>query len=262
MIDQRPLVIKFGGVIFNNTTQLNTLLAACADIRKQRPLVIVHGGGTQITTQLQALGLQATNTADKPGGQRRTTPEQIPVIAGVLAGDLNSALCCQAQQTGLNAVGLTLFDGHSTYCDLDHSRGAVGIPQPDQPQLLEHLLACGFTPVLSSLGADTSGVRLNVNADLAAAAIAQLLQADLLLLTDVAGILTANGQLIPAIDQHQAADLIRTGVVAGGMQVKLEAALDVARISRRSIAVAGWQNASDLVALAQGHHIGTRINYR
>jgi len=261
MASSIPLVIKIGGAIFNRSAQLQGLLSACAEMQKLRPVVIVHGGGTQITAQLQALGLSDAATPKQSGGQRLTTTAQIPAIAGVLAGDLNSALCVQAQQVGLNPVGLTLFDGHSTQCDVDADKGAVGIPKPDQPQLLEHLLACGFTPILSSLGADASGNRLNVNADLAAAAIAQLLQADLTLLTDVAGILTAAGDLIPHINQITAIDLIRTGVVAGGMQVKLEAALAVAKVSRRSIAVAGWQHASDLVALAQGHHVGTRISY-
>lgn len=254
-----PFVIKLGGRLFDHTEALQALLLACAEIQKVRPLVLVHGGGDQVTAQLRAAGFYADNAEPKLAGQRITAAEHIPVIAGVLAGDLNSQLCALAQQAQLNAVGLTLAAGHSISCTLDASRGAVGIPAPNQPQLLEGLLAQGFTPIISSLGTGPDGQRLNVNADLAAAAVARLIGADLALLTDVAGILAANGDLLPSITSAEATPLIQSGVVQGGMLVKLTAALDTARASRRSIAVAGWQNASALIELAQGHAVGTRI---
>ncbi|MEX1221648.1 MAG: acetylglutamate kinase [Idiomarina sp.] len=254
-----PLVIKLGGRLFDHAHALQDLLLVCAEIHTIRPLVLVHGGGDQVTAQLRALGFYPASGEPKLGGQRVTALEHIPAIAGVLAGDLNSQLCALAQQAQLNAVGLTLAAGNSISCTLDASRGAVGIPIPSQPQLLQTLLEKGFTPIISSLGVSSAGQRLNVNADLAAATVACLIDADLALLTDVDGILTANGDLIPTITSAQATPLIDSGVVQGGMLVKLTAALDTARASRRSIAVAGWRNASALIELAQGHHVGTRI---
>ncbi|RUO64002.1 N-acetylglutamate kinase [Pseudidiomarina planktonica] len=254
-----PFVIKLGGRLFDHADALQKLLQVCADIQTIRPLVLVHGGGDQVTAQLRALGFYPDSGEPKLAGQRITALEHLPVIAGVLAGDLNSQLCALAQQAQLNAVGLTLAAGNSISCQVDTSRGAVGVPAPNQPQLLQGLLDQGFTPIISSLGVAPDGQRLNVNADLAAAAVARLIGADLALLTDVEGILAANGDLIPNITSAEATPLIDSGVVQGGMLVKLTAALDTARASRRSIAVAGWRNASALIELAQGHHVGTRI---
>ncbi len=250
-----PLVIKLGGRVLVDTGALTLLLPTITRLAKLRALVLVHGGGDQIQLKLQQLGFTSVKTA----GQRITPPEHIPVVAGVLAGDLNSQLCAQAQQHQLNTVGLTLFAGDSIRCSLDADRGAVGVPAPGNPQLLELLIDRGFIPVLSSIGISASGERLNVNADLAAGAVAQLLHADLILLTDVPGILDARGELIELIQADQADQLIADGTVRDGMLVKLNAAVQAARASRRSIAVAGWQDATSLTRLAKGEAAGTRI---
>jgi acetylglutamate kinase len=251
-----PLVIKLGGKVLTDTDSLHHLLTIIAKLAQIRALVLVHGGGEQVQQLLEQLGQQSV----KSGGQRITPVSHIPIVAGVLAGDVNSQLCAQAQLHGLNAVGLTLFAGHSVRCQVDNQRGAVGIPQPGESKLLEQLIDQNFVPVISSVGVSTTGQRLNVNADLAAASIAQLLQADLILLTDVPGILDQHGQLIEHIHADQAAVLIADGTVRDGMQVKLEAALQTAHASRRSIAVAGWQDANALTRLAKGEAAGTRIS--
>lgn len=112
------------------------------------------------------------------------------------------------------------------------------------------LLDQNFLPILSSIGASDSGERLNVNADLAAAAVAQLMHADLILLTDVPGILDKNGDLIETILADEADALIADGTVRDGMLVKLNAAVQAARASRRSIAV------SRLARRQSAHPIG------
>lgn len=251
-----PLVIKLGGKVLTDADSLHHLLTIITKLAQIRALVLVHGGGEQVQQLLEQLGQQSV----KSGGQRITPVSHIPIVAGVLAGDVNSQLCAQAQLHGLNAVGLTLFAGHSVRCQVDNQRGAVGIPQPGESKLLEQLIDQNFVPVISSVGVSTTGQRLNVNADLAAASIAQLLHADLILLTDVPGILDQHGQLIEHIHADQAAVLIANGTVRDGMQVKLEAALQTAHASRRSIAVAGWQDANALTRLAKGEAAGTRIS--
>lgn len=100
---------------------------------------------------------------------------------------------------------------------------------------------------------------LNVNADLAAAAICQLVQGQLVLLTDVPGILDGDGKLISELNSEQAAALVQQGVIKGGMKVKLDAALDTAQALRRSISVAGWQHPQDLLNLMRQQAVGTRI---
>lgn len=251
----RPWVIKVGGRALQpaHLPQLAQSLAAVLPIR---PLVLVHGGGDQISAALATAGVVSEQ---KVNGQRLTAAADIPIIAGVLAGDLNSQLVAALQQYQVNAVGLTLNAGFSTSCTEASALGAVGEPLPDDPRLLELLTACGYVPVLASLGTSATGARLNVNADLAAGAIAQLLNADLVLLSDVAGILDANAQLVPELNAAKATALQAEGTLAGGMIVKVQAALKAAQAARRSIAVASWQDPQALLALAHGQAAGTRV---
>lgn len=251
------LVIKLGGRALDDMQALQPLLKTVINIQQSRPVVLVHGGGDQVSALLAQLGL----SSEKVAGQRVTPAAHIPYIAAVLAGDVNSQLTALAQQLGLRSVGLPLFAGGSTYANVDASRGAVGIPQPGDKQLLVSLLEQGYLPVMSSLGLSRDGHRLNCNADLAAACIAELLDADLVLLTDVAGILDQQQHLISSINAAQAAHYIESSVVRDGMQVKLEAALAVAQKSRRSIAVASWQDPQALLDLAEGRAAGTRIEF-
>lgn len=252
-----PLVIKLGGRLLTDAAALNALFSTVQKLAMLRPLVLVHGGGDQVQDLLQRLGEVSTKTA----GQRVTPAAHMPIVAGVLAGDVNSQLCAVAQQHGLSSVGLTLQAGETLLCAVDTSRGAVGIPQPNSSKLLQLLIESDYLPILSSIGVSADGQRLNVNADLAAAAVAQVLHADLILLTDVAGILDRDGLLIDSINATQAPQLISDGVVRDGMVVKLNAALQAAQHSRRSIAVAGWQDANALTRLAKGEAAGTRIRY-
>lgn len=250
-----PLVIKLGGRALQDAAALEHVLTILVRLAAIRTLVVVHGGGDQVQQQLEQLGFQSAKVA----GQRVTLETHMPIVAGVLAGDVNSALCAVGQKLGLNTVGLTLFAGHSIRCEVNSVLGAVGNPEPGDATLLQLLLDQNFVPVISSIGVSASGQRLNVNADLAAAAVAQLLHADLILLTDVPGILDQQGQLIETIRAEQAEALLADGTIRDGMVVKLNAALAAAKASRRSIAVAGWQDATALTRLAKGEAAGTRI---
>ncbi|RUO63723.1 acetylglutamate kinase [Pseudidiomarina insulisalsae] len=256
-----PLIIKLGGRVLTDSLALQQLLTTVQRLAALRPLVLVHGGGDQVQSLLQQLGHDSV----KVEGQRVTPAAHIPIVAGVLAGDINSQLCALALQHGLQPVGLTLQAGDTVRCEVDTSRGAVGIPQPGSGKLLQLLIEQNYLPVLSSLGVSASGERLNVNADLAAAVVAQVLHGDLILLTDVAGILDHAGLLIDIITAEQAPELISNGTVRDGMVVKLTAALQAAQMllptaARRTIAVAGWHDANALTRLARGEPAGTRIH--
>lgn len=251
----KPLVIKIGGAILEKASALKALLVELAKIEGQQ-VVLVHGGGSSVDAQLAQAGF----TTEKKDGKRITPAEQMPIIAGTLSGFVNKTIVGQANELNLNAVGLSLGDGQMVTCTLaDPELGNVGTPSPKQKALLISLLAAGFFPIVSSIGALDNGELVNVNADDAAVAICQLLEAELLLLTDVPGVKGAEGEWLTELGSEEAADLIAQGVIAGGMTAKVNAALLAANQLQRSIAVASWQSPEKIADLVKGKNVGTRI---
>jgi acetylglutamate kinase len=251
----KPLVIKIGGAILEKASALKALLVEIAKLENQQ-VVLVHGGGSSVDAQLSQAGF----TTEKKDGKRITPAEQMPIIAGTLAGFVNKTIVGQANELKLAAVGLSLGDGNMVSCTLaDTALGNVGDPAPKESALLTTLLSNGFFPVVSSIGALDNGELVNVNADDAAVAICQLLEAELLLLTDVPGVKGADGEWLVELGSQQAVELIEQGVIAGGMTAKVNAALLAANQLRRSIAVASWQSPELIVNLLKGDNIGTRI---
>jgi acetylglutamate kinase len=124
---------------------------------------------------------------------------------------------------------------------------------------LTTLLDAGYLPVVSSIGFTEQGELMNVNADQAATALAETLGADLILLSDVSGILDGKGQRIAEMTAHKAEQLIAQGIITEGMIVKVNAALDAARTLGRPVDIASWRHADQLPALFNGVSIGTRI---
>jgi len=253
----KPVVLKMGGRLLQDRNALDALLAVCATIKQQRPVILVHGGGDQVDQWLAKFGF---NT-EKIDGQRVSPAEQMPIITGALDGAVNAEMVSRAMLQGLNPVGLNLSAGNACQFGVNTRLGAVGIAKPADATLLDVLLNQGFTPVFSSIGIGSEGQLLNVNADLAAAAICQLVKGQLVLLTDVPGILDGNMQLIPELSKEHAMQLVEQGVIKGGMKVKLDAALDTAAALKSNIVVAGWQTPDDLINLMQDKPVGTCILY-
>jgi acetylglutamate kinase len=256
----KPLVIKIGGAILEQPVALNALLSVLKNLTEQSPnkqtIVLVHGGGCVVDEMLSQAGFTST----KKHGLRVTPREQMPIISGALAGNVNKGIVAKANSLQLNAVGLSLIDGNMVNCQLnEQGLGAVGEPSPKSSALLDSLLQNNFMPVICSIGALANGELVNVNADDAAVAICQLLNAELLLLTDVDGVWDAQGQCLSSLNTSQANALINQGVIAGGMTAKVNAALNAAHHLRRSIAVASWKTPEKIVQLLAGDHIGTRI---
>lgn len=261
-----PLVIKLGGRALEDISKLHSLFNRIAVLQTERPCVLVHGGGSLVDQWLHLL----QRPVQKEQGLRITSAENMPFVAGALAGNLNTQLVAAlnhhtvepAKLAKIRAVGVSLAD--ADWCQLKHdtARGQVGTPDLSgcEASYLKLLLIAGLLPVVCSIGAFNNGTLANVNADLAAAAVAALLQAELLLLTDVDAIYDTQGDLIAEITPTQGADLISNGTVQGGMRVKLEAALQAAQMSRRSTAVAAWYNDAALTALLNGQAPATRIN--
>ena len=248
------LVIKVGGAILDNADALRRLLSDIRDRQTVRPVVLVHGGGALVDQLLARLGF----VSEKRDGLRVTPHEQMPIIAGALAGTANKTICSEAQTLGINAVGLSLIDAGITQCTLlDAAYGAVGVAHPGRSELLDLLLAKQFLPVISSVGASADGTLLNINADQAATAIAKLLTADLWLLSDVAGVLDANKRLLTSLDSAEIQRLTSAGVISAGMQVKTTAALEASAALGKPVTIASW--ASALVDI-ENFNTGTRVS--
>lgn len=142
------------------------------------------------------------------------------------------------EKHGISSVGLFLGDGDSVkVTQLDAELGHVGLAQPGSPTLINTLLAGGYLPVVSSIGVTDEGQLMNVNADRAATALAAT-GADLILLSDVSGILDGKGQRIAEMTAEKAEQLIEQGIITDGMIVKVNAALDAARALGRPVDIA------------------------
>lgn len=257
-MDKQTLVIKLGGALLESDEALTALFATLKGFldEQHRPLVLVHGGGCLVDDLLKGLGL----TSAKKNGLRITPFEHIPFIAGALAGTANKQMMAKSIATGIPAVGLCLADGGlCQVTQLDPELGAVGACQPGNPALLKGILSQGFLPVISSIGITAEGQMMNVNADQAATAIAEALGADLVMLSDVSGILDGKGKLVPELDKSTAADLMEKGVIADGMAVKVKAALHAAETLGKPVAVASWRYPDLLHKLLAGGAVGTKV---
>lgn len=263
----KPIIIKLGGAILNAPQALANLFVALGELDKQ-PLVLVHGGGIIVDELLSGLG----KTSEKLEGLRVTPLDQIPFVVGALAGTSNKLLCAQAKTSGFNAVGLCLGDGNMTQVEqLDPRLGQVGKCKANDARLLEQLLGSGFMPVISSIGIGEQGDLYNVNADDAAIVIASLLQAPLLLLSDVPGVLGLDGKVIAEITPKTAQQLIDAKVITDGMLVKVKAALEASANIGAPVNLASWKQPAHLAQflrslgespehkIALGQAQGTRI---
>jgi len=250
------LVIKVGGAFMQAEDAALALLTTINKLQKSFIVVLVHGGGAMVETLLSALNL----TSQKIDGLRVTPKEHMPFITGALAGTANKQLCGLAIRAGLSPVGLSLLDGKMCHATMMREElGAVGSVEPGDATLLKALAATHMLPIISSIGADNQGNLLNVNADQAATVIAQLLDAELLLLSDVPGVLDANKNLIEHLDIEQITTLIAQNVICDGMIVKVQAALTAANSLGRSVTIASWKDAEKLLGLLQQQTIGSKI---
>jgi acetylglutamate kinase len=263
-----PIVIKIGGSILEDLHALAPLWRAL--VRLASPagdgparLVLVHGGGKAVDALLARLNLPVA----RKQGLRVTPPDQIDLVAGVLAGAVNKKLVGAFSASGGRAVGLCLGDGpllaaapmtaapDGTPVDL----GRVGVVTGGSPRLLTTLLQGGYIPIVSSIGIDASGGMLNLNADDAAGALASALPASrLILLTDVPGIKGADGGLIESASLAAIDGLIASGVITGGMIPKVRAAADVARRGI-PVTIMSGDDPGALQHVAAGGSAGTTI---
>ena len=216
-------VIKIGGRPQSDAS-LPVALATASNAHGG--VVLVHGGGDEVSTLQAALG-GSTKFVD---GRRVTGEKDIEIVRMALSGSANKRLVSSLVQSGIHAVGLSGEDAAliaATPMDAE-TLGFVGAPSTINVAFLRHLLSGGYLPVISPVsrdGSGTLGAALNVNGDDAAAAIAVALgAAELLLVADVEGVMR-NGSVVAELPPDGARALVEEGTVVGGMQAKLQAGL-------------------------------------
>jgi acetylglutamate kinase len=215
-------VVKIGGRAQADARLPGVLARAVALPGTQ--LVVVHGGGDEVSALQRRLGVEPRFV----GGRRVTSDEDVDLVRMVLSGAVNKRLVRQLLDAGVAAAGISGEDAALLRAArLDGGAlGAVGSPTAVDPKVIQALLEAGFVPVVSPLGRDErTGEGLNVNGDDAAAVLASALgAAELLLVADVPGVLDASGRPLALIDLDLAARLVADGIAHGGMAAKLDAA--------------------------------------
>jgi len=226
----KTLVIKYGGHAMTDEAckasfAQDVVLLQHVGIRP----VVVHGGGPQIDSALERMGIKSTFVQ----GLRVTDEPTMGVVEMVLAGQVNGEVVTSVTNAGGRAVGLS---GRDATCILgrkiepregEPDIGRVGEVVRVDPRIIRTLLDDGFLPIIAPVAVDAAGKALNINADTVAGRVAGALGAEkLVLLTDIAGILDREKKLINELSERDAERAIEDGTVTGGMIPKVRSCLD------------------------------------
>ena len=241
-------VIKLGGSLLDDPERRTLALRnVVARWNAGENLVLVHGGGKHIDAQLAKLGIAKKTYA----GLRITDDQTLDVVVSVLGGTVNKMLVAELSKLGVRAAGISGSDA-ATLMAVPHppidgvELGHVGQVHGANVTLLKAMLTYGMLPVVSSIAQGPQGTLLNVNADAAAASLAVALRAQSLhFITDVAGVLDADGLVVPQLHLAAAEEFLTN--VSGGMRPKLQAALSALTSGVREIVI-GEEGGTQLVA--------------
>ncbi|MEO0750211.1 MAG: acetylglutamate kinase [Pseudomonadota bacterium] len=234
--DGAIVVVKLGGHAMGSDEAMASFARDIVLLRQVgvNP-VIVHGGGPMINDMLQRLDIKS----DFVKGKRVTDAATMDVVEMVLSGRVNKRIVQAINDQGGKGVGLSGKDaGMITCTPADPALGLVGVPSNVNPSILHTLFRDHAIPVIAPLGAGKSGETYNINGDDAAGAIAGALKADrLLLLTDVEGVKDKDGCVLTQLSASQIKDLIKDGVIAGGMIPKTQTALEAIEAEVRAVVI-------------------------
>ena len=240
----KTLVIKYGGnamtdVALQKSFALDVVLLKLVGMNP----VVVHGGGPQIETLLKRLDIKSEFVQ----GMRVTDEATMDVVEMVLGGEVNKEIVTLISQAGGKAVGLTGKDGGfirarkmllpskerpAEMVDI----GQVGEIESIDPSVIDTLEQGGFIPVVAPIGVGENGESYNINADLVAGKLAEILKAEkLLLLTNTPGVLDKDGKLLTGLTPKKIDALVADGTLSGGMLPKISSALDAARAGVKSV---------------------------
>lgn len=268
----RSVVIKYGG---NAMTEERLKAGFARDVVMMKLVgmhpIVVHGGGPQIGSVLERLGKKSTFV----DGMRVTDAETMDVVEMVLGGLVNKDIVNLINAAGGRAIGLTGKDGPlilarkldlaagdpaagpSEIIDLGH----VGEVRAVNREVLDHFAGGNFIPVIAPIGVGDDGASYNINADLVAGKVAEVMQAEkLILLTNTPGLLDANGEVLTGLSAARVRELIEDGTIHGGMLPKIRCALDaVSNGVRRAHIIDGRIEHAVLLELLTDEGVGTLI---
>jgi len=266
------IVIKYGGHAMVDE-QLKEDFARDVTLLKFIGLnpVVVHGGGPQISSVLEQMGI----TSRFVKGMRFTDEQTMDVVEMVLGGKVNKAIVAQINQQGGKAVGLSGKDGNLIQAKKLHivnqedddkppeiiDPGLVGEVTHINTDIINTLTGKGFIPIIAPVGTGDSGETYNINADLVAGRVAMALSAGrLVFLTDVDGVLDSNGSLISSIDAQSIKKMVDEKSISGGMIPKIECALHALKNGVKKVPIInGTKRHALLLELFTDKGIGTEV---
>ncbi|MET0507597.1 MAG: acetylglutamate kinase [Burkholderiaceae bacterium] len=234
----RTIVIKYGGNAMTDDVLKRSFAhdVVLLKLVGMNP-VVVHGGGPQIEQALSRMGKKGHFVQ----GMRVTDEETMTIVEMVLAGQVNKEIVELINSAGGKAVGLTGQDGNliraSRMLVPDQERpgemldiGLVGRIDSIDPAVIQTLTGSGFIPVLAPIGSGSEGETYNINADVVAGRVAEVLKAEkLVLLTNIAGVMDKAGNLLTGLTSREIDGLFADGTISGGMLPKISSALDAAK---------------------------------
>jgi len=235
-----------------------------------RPIV-VHGGGPQIQSLLKRLNIESQFAH----GLRITDQETVNVVEMVLAGSINKQIVAMINRFGGKACGISGKDANlmtarklqrkvrdpESQIEQLVDLGFVGEPEAVNPHIVDVITASDLIPVVAPLGVARDGLTYNINADTFAGALAGAMKAKrLLLLTDVPGVLDADGALVPSLTTQRARDMIAEGVISGGMMPKIETCISAIESGVEGVVIInGKVPHAVLLELYTPHGVGTLL---
>jgi len=240
----KTIVIKYGGNAMTDP-QLKASFASDVVLLKLVGMnpVVVHGGGPQINEMLDKLGKKGEFIQ----GMRVTDEETMDIVEMVLGGHVNKEIVNLINQKGGRAVGLTGQDGNFIHAkkllmaNINNPEemidvGQVGDITSIDPSIINFLDSGDFIPVIAPIGVGPDGETYNINADVVAGKLAEILGAEkLILLTNTPGVLDKKGNLLTGLTPKEIDDLVEDGTLSGGMLPKIGSALDAARSGVKSV---------------------------
>ena len=271
----KTIVVKYGGNAMTDETLKNSFARDMVMLKLIgiNPIVI-HGGGPQIGDMLEKLNIKS----EFINGMRVTTTEAMDVVEMVLGGQVNKDIVNLINQNGGKAIGLTGKDGQLLHAKkLQVTRqtpdmlapeiidiGHVGEVTRVNTQVLDMLSHSDFIPVIAPIGVDADGASYNINADLVAGKVAEVLRAEkLILLTNISGLQDKSGEVLTGLSTQEVDDLIADGTIYGGMLPKIQCALDAVHAGVTSAHIIdGRVPNSTLLELFTDEGVGTLITNR
>ncbi len=268
----RTIVVKFGGNAMVDEALQNSF---ARDIVLMKLVgmnpIVVHGGGPQIGKLLEKLNIHS----EFVDGMRVTNSEAMDVVEMVLGASVNKQIVNLINRNGGQAIGVTGKDGQLIRAkQLKVTRNSPDLAAPEiidighvgevasiNTSVIDMLINSDFIPVIAPIGVDEEGRSYNINADLVAGKIAEVLQAEkLMLLTNVSGLLDKNGDVLTGLTTKQVDELIEDGTIYGGMLPKISCALDAVKGGATSAHIVdGRVNHAVLLEIFTDEGVGTLI---